>query len=54
MTQFQIIEYDENCGIIVQIPKSATDKIVSPPEKSVLFFYLNTGNKTQQLCNVLF
>ena len=38
MTQFQILEYDETCGIIVQIPKSAMDKSVSPPEEPVLFF----------------
>ena len=37
MTQFQISEYEGICGVIVQIPKSATDKIVSPPEESVLF-----------------
>ena len=30
MTQFQISEYEGICGIIVQIPKSAMDKIVSP------------------------
>ena len=54
MTQFQILEYEEIWGIIVQIPKSAMDKIVSPPEESVLFFYLNTGNETKQFCNVLF
>ena len=40
MAQFQILEYDETCGIIVQIPKSDLDKIVSPPVESVLFFYL--------------
>ena len=39
MAQFQILEYQEICGIILQIPKSAMDKIVSPPEESVLFFF---------------
>ena len=52
MTQFQILE--EIYGIIVQIPKSAMDKIVSPHEESALFFYRNTGNETKRLCNVLF
>ena len=28
MTHFQILEYDETCEIIVQLPKSAMDKIV--------------------------
>ena len=34
MAQFQILEYEEIWGIIVQIPKSAMDKIVSPPQES--------------------
>ena len=38
MAQFQILEYEEICGVIVQIPKNGMDKIVSPPEESVLFF----------------
>ena len=38
MTQSQILEYEEICGIIVQVPKSSMDKIVSPPEESVFFF----------------
>ena len=54
ITQFQILEYEEIWGIIVQIPKSALDKIVSPPDESESFFCLNTENKTKQLCNVLF
>ena len=54
MAQFQFFEYEEMCGIIVQTPKSAIDKIISPPEESVLFFDLDTGNKTKRLCNVLF
>ena len=45
MTQFQILEYEEICGIIVQIPKSAMDKIVSPPEESVLLFFLHEQGK---------
>ena len=39
MAQFQILEYQKIYGIIVQMPKSAMDKIVSPPEESVLFFF---------------
>ena len=35
MTQFQILEYEEIWGIIVQMSKSAMDKIVTPPEESV-------------------
>ena len=54
MAQFRNLEYEEICGIIAQIPKSAIDKILSPPEESVLFFYLNTENKTKWLSNVLF
>ena len=37
MTQFQILEYDVTCGIIVPIPKRDMDKIVGPPEESVFF-----------------
>ena len=47
MTQSQILQYEEIWGIIVQIPKSAMDNILSLPEESVLFCYLNTGNKTK-------
>ena len=54
MTQSQVFEYGKIWGIIVHMPKSAIDKIVSPPAESVLYFYLNTGNKTKQLCNVRF
>ena len=54
MAQFKILEYEEICGIIVQMPKSSMDKIVSPPEESVLFFYLNTENTTNWLCKVQF
>ena len=54
MAQFQILEYEEICGVIVKIPKNGMDKIVSPPEESVLFFYLNTQNITKRLCKVEF
>ena len=54
MAQFQILEYEEICGVIEQIPKNGMDKIVSPPEESVLFFYLNTENTTKCLCKVHF
>ena len=38
MTQFQILEYEEICGIIVQIPKNAMDKIVTPLKNLYYFF----------------
>ena len=37
MSQFQILEFEEICGVIVEIPKNDMDKIVSPPDESVLF-----------------
>ena len=54
MAQFQILEFEEIFGVIVQIPKNGMDKIVSPPEESVLFFYLNIENTTKWLCKVQF
>ena len=54
MAQFQILEYEEICGVIEQIPKNGMDKIVSPPEESVLFFYLNIEYTTKWLCKVHF
>ena len=54
MPQLQILKYEEICGVIVQIPKNGMDKIVRPPEESVLFFYLSTENTTKWLCKVQF
>ena len=55
MAQFQILQYEVICGIIVEMPKkkSVIDKIVSRPEESVIFFYLNAGNKTKWLRNAV-
>ena len=54
MALFQILEFEEICEVIVQMPKNGMNKIVSPLEESVLFLYLNTENKTKCLCKVHF
>ena len=40
MSQFQILEYEKICQVVAQIPINGLDKIISPPEESVLFSLL--------------